>query len=349
MKEYVGKMKIAALACSNGLGHSRRVIAIASFMLKNGFNGRIDAYLPKKNLVAFENWPDYCFFKNHSNVKIFDFYYPIVSRKKTEMLYNKDWESIKLPKLKDYDVVWSDNILQVLPLRPDSKITGSFLWHEVFEKNERGNGLKSFVLDQKELLKKYNPQMAGSEYFATDQVKKNTQFFPVGLYKYSILLKEKKNKSILLSCGLGGEEELAAKNAVKYIIEKKIKPPQVLYIEPRLLPKKYPDWIKEATFTSEMFHDCVAVCIRPGMGTISDALVYHSRIFAFSRDDSYEMIHNSKILSELGVGEKCKSPIDAYLQSIEFASNDDKIKKQYIRTAHLRTDGVFATSNFILK
>ena len=66
MKESVGKMKIAALACSNGLGHSRRVIAIASFMLKNGFNGMIDAYLPKKNLIAFENWPDYCFFKNHS-------------------------------------------------------------------------------------------------------------------------------------------------------------------------------------------------------------------------------------------------------------------------------------------
>lgn len=342
-------MYIAVLACSNGLGHTRRVVAIASFMLKNGFDGKIDAFLPVKHLNTLNNWEEFVYFKNHPSVNIFDFHYPKIPTQKTKMLFDKDWESIDLPDLSKYDVVWSDNILQVLEVRPDAKITGSFLWFEVFEQNKAKNGLTNFVATQKKLLEDYRPDMAGSEYFATHAVKEKTNFFPVGLYKYSTLLKEKNKKGILISCGLGGEEEEITRDAIKQIIEKDLRPPEKLYVEPRILPEKYPDWMVKAPFTSEMFHDCVAVCIRPGIGTISDALVHHARIYAFSRDESYEMLHNCEILEQLKVGERCDSPFDAYCKAIEFASSKEELSSQFLKTAHLRTDGVFATSNFILR
>ena len=123
------------------------------------------------------------------------------------------------------------------------------------------------------------------------------------------MFKEKKNKGILISCGLGGEEENFSKDAVQTIIEEKIIPPDILFVESRLLPSKYPDWIKEATFSDEMFNYCLAVCIRPGMGTVSDALISHNRIFAFSKPDSFEMMYNSKVLSKLKVGEYCNTPL----------------------------------------
>lgn len=342
-------MHIAALACSNGLGHTRRVVAIASFILKNGFSGKIDAYLPFAHLETLSKWEPYTFLRNHRNVHIIDFYYPQKAEQKTSELYHKDWQTIHLPDLEKYDVVWSDNILQVLEIRPDAKLTGSFLWHEVFEKNVKKNGLDAFVKEQKALLAKYKPEMAGNEYFATTDVRDKTNFFPVGLYKYSTLLKEKKQQAILISCGLGGEEEYETEEAIRKIISDNIAPKEVLYVEPRILPEEHPDWMKKATFTSEMFNDCMAVCIRPGMGTISDALVHQSRIFAFSRDDSFEMLHNSEILQELKVGERCESPFDAYLKAIDFVNSEVAMENQLLKTRQLRTDGVFATSNFIIR
>ena len=51
-------IKIAALACANGLGHVRRVVAISTFILKNGFNGSIDLFIPYCHVMTLKNWPD---------------------------------------------------------------------------------------------------------------------------------------------------------------------------------------------------------------------------------------------------------------------------------------------------
>jgi hypothetical protein len=342
-------MKIAVLVCSNGLGHTRRVIAIAEFMFKNGFDGQLHAFMPKVYLEKLKFWDSCRYFTDHPNIKISDFHYPQQSSEKTNDLYAKDWHSIDLPNLESYDKVWSDNILQVLEIRSDAKITGSFLWHEVFDNNKNEKGLNEFVQSQKRILKEYKPQMAGNEYFATPDVKLKTEFFPVGLYRYSGLLKEKTGKGVLIACGLGGEEEEITRLTVLEIIKNNMRPPQKLFVESRLLPSKYPEWIEEATFSAEMFHECAAVCIRPGMGTLSDALVNHSRVFAFSNKQSFEMVHNSEVLEEMNVGEKCENPIMAYQKAIEFVSSEENIKNQILKTLHLRTDGVYATVNFILR
>jgi len=342
-------MKIAVLVCSNGLGHTRRVIAIAEFMFKNGFDGQLHAFMPKVYLEKLKFWDSCRYFTDHPNIKISDFHYPQQSSEKTNDLYAKDWHSIDLPNLESYDKVWSDNILQVLEIRSDAKITGSFLWHEVFDNNKNEKGLNEFVQSQKRILKEYKPQMAGNEYFATPDVKLKTEFFPVGLYRYSGLLKEKTGKGVLIACGLGGEEEEITRLTVLEIIKNNMRPPQKLFVESRLLPSKYPEWIEEATFSAEMFHECAAVCIRPGMGTLSDALVNHSRVFAFSNKQSFEMVHNSEVLEEMNVGEKCENPMMAYQKAIEFVSSEENIKNQILKTLHLRTDGVYATVNFILR
>ena len=342
-------MNIAVLVCSNGLGHTRRVIAIAEFMFKNGFDGKLHAFMPKDYLEKLKSWDSCRYFVNHPNIRISDFHYPKESSEKTNDLYAKDWQSINLPNLEIYDKVWSDNILQVLEFRPDAKITGSFLWHEVFDNIENSKGLNEFIQSQKRILSEFKPQMAGNEYFATPEVKTKTEFFPVGLYRYSGLLKEKTGKGILIACGLGGEEEEFFRRTVLEIIKNNLRPPGKLFVEPRLLPTEFPEWIEMATFSAEMFHECAAVCIRPGMGTLSDALVNHSRVFAFSNQYSFEMLHNSSVLEEMNVGEKCETPMVAYLKAIVFVSSEENIKHQMLKTMHLRTDGVYATVNFILK
>ena len=61
-------IKIAALACANGLGHVRRVVAISTFILKNGFNGSIDLFIPYCHVMTLKNWPDMNFVINSSQL-----------------------------------------------------------------------------------------------------------------------------------------------------------------------------------------------------------------------------------------------------------------------------------------
>ncbi|RMZ49850.1 hypothetical protein EB822_10735 [Flavobacteriaceae bacterium PRS1] len=345
----VKRMKIAVFACANGLGHVRRIIAISAFMLKNGFQGQLDAFMPLTHIQALKDWEECKYFVKHPLVKIIDFEYPLKYKRKTQTLFDQDWMNISLPDLSHYDVVWSDNIVQVLETRKDAILTGSFLWHEVFDEQSNKNGLKSFVEDQRKLLHTVKPTMVGNEYFSTPEVKLKTNFIPVGLYRYSLLFQEKKDRGILLSCGLGGEEEALTKKAIHQIIEDNIIPPDILFVEPRILPKKYPNWIKKADFSDKMFQYCAAVCIRPGMGTISDALVSRNRIFAFTNDNSFEMSHNCRVLENLNVGKQCVSPYDAYLEALKYLESPKQLNNQLLRTSHLRTDGVFATAIAITK
>jgi hypothetical protein len=340
---------IAAIACSNGLGHSRRIIAISSFLYKNGFNGRIDLYISEDARNAFKNWSEYEYLMKINSVNFIDFLYPNSQSEKFDNLSAKDWNKIAIPKLSSYDLVWSDNILQILTVRPDTVLTGSFLWHEVFQRKENNcPEIEKFILDQKNILDKYKPQMAGNEYFVTDEVKKRTKFVPVGLYRYNFNLRKKTKRGILLSCGLGGEELEITKKAVNSIIENNITPPDYLYVEKRILPEKYPSWIKPADFSDEMFHDCVAACIRPGLGTVSDALINHLRLFAFSEPNSFEMYHNGKVIVEMGLGQYTKDPFTSYKNAVKYANNDESINLQQFKTVHLRTDGIFATTKFLL-
>ena len=41
-------MRLAIIACANGLGHVRRVISITAFMLKNGYHFLSNNILPEK-------------------------------------------------------------------------------------------------------------------------------------------------------------------------------------------------------------------------------------------------------------------------------------------------------------
>lgn len=340
---------IAALACSNGLGHTRRLMSISSFMLKNGFNVKIDLYVSDESLRILSKWPELIYLKSNQNVNFINFIYPNCQSERIDNIEQKNWCDIDLPDLSDYDLVWSDNVLQVLSFRPDAIISGSFFWYEVFTNlKNKSIKIKKFIQEQKKLIKLYEPHIAGNEYFATPAVRKNTNFVPVGLYRYNTSFSSNKSRSILLSCGLGGEEIELSKNALLKILNDNLKPPDYLYVEPRILPNKYPKWIKIADFSAEMFNNCVAACIRPGLGTVSDSLINNIRIFSFSNPDSFEMEHNGKIIEELGLGEYNRDPFVSYINALEYSKDDALISLQEYKTLHLRTDGIFATAKFIL-
>lgn len=340
-------MKIAVIACPNGLGHLRRVIAISEFLFRSGYDGKIDIYAPKHQL-------------NHLN-SVWDESRRLTERVNVEVKWIDDLTNPN-PGIVDvdariaqeidfssYDLVWSDNLLGVLEQRPDAKITGSFFWHEVYEaKGNSSNETLRWIEKSRGLLKQCQPQISGVQYFATPEVRKQKNFFPVGLYRYFGLIGKKQSRSALLSCGLAGEEVANASNALDEIIKKAIRPPEYLYVEPRILPSEYPSWIRAADYSGHMYQNIMVSCIRPGLGTISDSLIGHNKIFSFANAESYEMSFNSKILEKMGLGQGYESAIMAYEAALNFLQDEKKIEEHIIKTLHIRTDGVMATAEFLM-
>jgi hypothetical protein len=347
-------MALGVVVCSNGLGHFRRVCAVLIDILSNGYDNRVDIYGSREKLnILSSRFPEIKILLESRQIKVIDFSFPSLnsSSKLSNISHlsqlNWAWE----PKFsfQEYDLVWSDNLLNILESRPDAKLTGSFFWHEVFEGVVAvDKHIRKFVEKEKDILQSAIPPMAGCEYFATSQVKTKTRFLPVGLYQYSPKKVGKKGNGILFSCGLGGEEEALARDALEKFLLSSLRPPGLLFVEPSILPKVAPDWVVPADFSSKMFTECIAACIRPGLGTLSDALINHLKIFGYARKGSFEMEHNGKALKALGLGDFSNDPYDMLLKACEYSMD----KKSQIITfdviSKLNKAAVSDTSHFIV-
>ena len=122
-----------------------------------------------------------------------------------------------------------------------------------------------------------------------------------------------------------------------------------LWVEPRILPREYPKWIKKASFSSDMFKRCKAAVIRPGIGTLSDVLAHYGRPFTFYNHNNYEMSYNASILSKTGLGEICEGPYDAFEKAIDYIHNRKRIINQGTLCAHLKMEGVSETAEAIIQ
>ena len=106
-------MRVAILVCANGLGHTRRALAILSHLIKNNSKKRlkIEIYLPYSHLNYLKNWHEVKFLQSKNDlVQFIDFAYP--DNFENNNLINKNWDSISLKGFKNYDMIVSDNITQ---------------------------------------------------------------------------------------------------------------------------------------------------------------------------------------------------------------------------------------------
>jgi len=341
-------LKICILVCANGLGHIRRVLSILDYIFatsaNNFSNYNFTIFFPLKRLKYLKSWESYINLNSNDKVKFNDFSYP--SNYSITSLKEKYWDVIDLKNFSNYDLIWSDNITQVLNVDCNVLLTGSFFWYEILESLDNSKKNNIFVKEQRTLISEKKPVMIGNEYFSTNDVKNLSTFHPVGFYRYNVFdYGHIDKKDILLSAGLGGESVQDCENAIEKIIKSDLKPPRILWLEPKVYKKHYPQWIKPATYTSEMFNSCFVSCIRPGIGTISDSLLGRNYIISFS--DSPEMFHNSSILKKNSFGENSQNPYNGYLRALEIFEDKKLLHRTRIKTAHLRSDGVSGSAQII--
>jgi hypothetical protein len=248
------------------------------------------------------------------------------------------------------DLVWSDNLHQVLEMRTDAVLSGSFFWHEVIEDAFRGdNRARAFAERSREMIHRHVPVMIGHELFATPDVRRLADFRGVGFYLYGRRTPKfnGNNKGVLLSCGLSDRSADEVRAGVEYLVRRRLPKGITVWVEPRFCPKHTPEWMKPALFDDCMFANLAAACSRPGMGTISDVLLSGARLFAF-HGGSFEMRHNSVILEQTGLGRETTGAVEALKMAMKYLENPEAIREQTLKAAALKADGVEKTAEVIV-
>jgi hypothetical protein len=327
--------KIALIACSNGYGHIRRLLLLAHALSNKGANPVLFAPLNAvESVVKSEGIirPKIVDFDTHTN---------------QESWLNgtaTDWINFA-PNFSGFDIVISDNLIEILLVRPDAWLSGSFFWHESLN-----NFPENLKLQELSLLRKYKPRMISSKIFTSDAVKNCTTLFEVGVYSQkNHTINQMDKKDALIACGKGGSIKRQAEEFVKLLATKEKTKFRQVWVDPDILPYKYPKWMVPATFTHKMYQSILVAVIRPGVGTVTNSILSKARVFPFFERDNKEMKLNAVRIQLYGIGENTHTIDNAWYQAELFMSNKKNQAKHFKQSQRIDIDGAQQAADIILK
>ena len=283
--------RVALIACDHGFGHTKRCyiyamelakkkIEVSLFARKDGLKkfSKIYGILSNLHLIPF---------RTHTN--------PLNSK-------NQSLQWLKnLPSLDGYQCVVSDNLPEILELRKDALLSGSFLWHLDLPKID--NRYKVYC---ESLISKYQPIHLAADFFVSEELRNCSQILPLGLVGKLGSNTPRANfneGSLLISGGKNTILKAELSKFVKKLILNEEKPCfSKVWVDFDLLPKNYPNWISVATFDEKMYQSLSVALIRPGVGTVTDCLRNRIFILAVAEQENIEMINNITALEESNCG-----------------------------------------------
>ena len=326
--------RVALIACSNGYGHVRRLLLLSEALNKLSVKcvlfaprSSIDRLVKTENIIPPEmvNFDSKTTLSNWINGSAVDWYK-------------------YLPDLKEFDVVVCDNLIEILNIRPDAWISGSFLWHESLE-----NFPINLKIQSEQLLQCTNPRIISSKKFISKKLINKKNLYQVGLFsnRKEIPLNHNNKSDFLISCGRGGLIEDETKRFVKKLSQDKIIPSKNVWVEPSIMPNNPPLWMKEATFNSKMYDNTIASIIRPGIGTITNSIASGAKIFTFQEPENKEMEENGKIIDKSNYGVSTSSIRIAWNKAIKYAADDKAQEKYFNEIGSINLNGAKEAASII--
>jgi hypothetical protein len=225
------------------------------------------------------------------------------------------WEQ-RLPNLEEFDIVISDNLPEILVVRPDSWLSGNFLWHEALP-----NVSPLYRRRALNLIEVNQPHMLSFLPFSSIENSSNLKIHWCAMPQVNAKCRSIVRDSLLISSGTGGEIAHDYKNFIDSLLSYERGPFKIVYVEPELLPQNKPEWMQPATFTKAMFSRLIATICRPGFGIISDCIEHSVRMFLVFECHNREMHSNSKSLQLHGFGVHLESCEEAFHVVSQLALN----------------------------
>lgn len=290
MANIIKGKKIAIIASDNGIGHIKRSIILANKLASFYKKTKFIFFADQSKIIKLKNeikLKDYIQFKNYSpNIeKLLKLKNPF-----TNILSS-------LPDLKNYHIVISDNLPEVLLKNTNTILFANFLWSDVYS-----NQKKKYQLKIKNLLEKYKPIIFQNYLFG---MKLSNYSFKI-IHKINFfeirLLKPKKIKnSILFSVGNTKDDSISINKVI--LILKKLPDKYKIYIEPRLFNNSLPNNFYKMSFSKKNISKMEYAIIRPGLGTTYSCIENDILIFVLNSSNN-EIKFNRNIIIRNKIGFK---------------------------------------------
>jgi hypothetical protein len=324
----MGKKYLAILVSANGYGHIRRQILIAAELLKAHSNLRVSFAVTNAQYQRFKFEIE----SLGSRAEV------VVGLTEDSVRWRHDahgytdanlngWESefTQTPALIDADFVISDNLVGVLEARPDSVLSGSFLWHEVIAAHVTSNAAcRNFVKREINLLQTHTPRMICNADLATPAVLSltNPVLVPWMVKEFSesqlatqVLLSGSQRSAILVHGG--GTRTLD--NRVRAIAELLRANGHVVYTD-------FEDDSMCFDYQDSTWQKLGVVISRPGVGTATECVLWRIPMVVLRDQENFEAEYIAEKLRQLGLAHFLKNQDDFSIvaQVREIISSENK-------------------------
>ena len=283
--------KILFFISDSGYGHSRRSSYILDLLQKNSYE--VIVYANKEKL-------SYIFKKSHNkNVlfKIVDFKYDGNSNTKIEFNKKRSFFESVISKHKPNAVI-SDNFIEVIGLHRFIFILSSFIW----QKERIGSVANeyNFLKYIDRLIKNNKTYFLTTSYFKPKYYNSIKNVVDVGLFGKTQNKKNSIERKILISCG-GACINFEPFYKIYNLLSNTIIYKDSIIIEKSLKEKFKISNVEEFDYSPSSYQMIDVVICRPGVGTLSDALLAGIMPICLVGEENSEIINNSKILSDAGL------------------------------------------------
>jgi|GEM_PF-3007799 len=348
---------LAALVCGHGLGHFRRTLQIIHSLTTGAAVPRVDLYCPSWQVKALSGWKVCSEVIKHPAVSFIEWNSPlgwIESPDPSFWIRLRNWqEELSGLKLDRYNLVISDNLVEALSFAPRTVLSGSFLWHDLYQEAfPEDPGALDYASYCRDLLNACKPSMIANKYFVMPAIMRETETVGVGMLPPVFSAREKAadgRTGILFAGGAHQEAIKAVRSYLSGISARADLPPEAFI----RLDRRVAWGMSEPPFAAfdhdaDDFSTVDAVVACPGMGIITDCLASQTPLF-FLPGGHPELRHNGEILERLGLGWKLDK-LDGAVEKILAALGDAECMRVWrSRIRALDRSGLDETVSFLTR
>lgn len=292
------RLKVVAVVCANGRGHWKRSSAILRAASRPGWQLTVITETPESEVRRALG----------ESTRVVS---GVVSPGPgwTQALTEDrllGWESRleQVAALRSADVVISDNLPQVLAIRPDAVLLGSFLWGDILATAYPENvAVQRFAMRETELLTKFSPRMICVRGLTMPAVHTLTRANEVGLMSDFTRVDQREPSRVALLGGGTGSASSALEELARELEG------NVELTGSAELASRCPG-VTPFDFTPQSWGSLSVAIVRPGMGTLTDAITARVPVLALPEPENPEMDFLAAAIEKMGVGRRLQRSFD---------------------------------------
>ncbi len=254
--------------------------------------------------------------------------------------------------LSNSDLIISDNHILPAMVFPNTKLMGSFLWHDV--NVILNDDTAKISMEEHNFIDKVRPDMLCLAGMAMPEVLNFTNPIQLPWYceKYSGAKGSEKYQNILVT---GGGTELMNETLLKLVlIISELDRGLRIQLDSKLdnvIGNRRTENISKFSFTDEDFSSLTAIICRPGIGILTDCVRYDVPAFVINDGYNGEINCNASNVEKLGIGKSYNTqiPLECIaLEFIKFIYSSDQLELFRNNLKSQKTNGADFAAKYLI-